>query len=195
VASHRDSSVGQHRTLGLANRSFVSNPRGKAATSGSRLHSSCLGHFHPRRLGCYWVTRGRAVLAFSRNAREGGVQGSSLLPQGTLSMFPTAQRVGVLLVGASAIAAVGPFMFFPARPQGCRSRLALPLGSVPFLFPLEGFGTGILSPQFLVRCSGQAHRTVLRSNHRFEGTAQKLRFWVPSALRAPAAPQARRYAP
>jgi hypothetical protein len=29
-------------------------------------------------------------------------------------------------------------------------------------------------------------------NHRFEGTAEKLRFSVPSALRAPAAPQAER---
>ena len=31
-----------------------------------------------------------------------------------------------------------------------------------------------------------------RSNHRFEGTAEKLRLSVPSALRAPAAPQAKR---
>lgn len=32
-----------------------------------------------------------------------------------------------------------------------------------------------------------------RSNHRFEGTAEKLRFSVPSALWAPAAPQAKRW--
>lgn len=31
-------------------------------------------------------------------------------------------------------------------------------------------------------------------NKRFEPTAQKLRFWVPSALRAPASAQAARYA-
>lgn len=194
MASHRDSSVGHHRTLGLASCSFVSNPRGKVATSGSRLHGSCLGHFHPHRLGRYWVARGRTVLAFSRNAREGGDQGTSLLPQGTLSMSPTAQRVGVLLVGDSAITVVGLFVSFPARPQGWLGWLALPLVGVRSLLPLGVVGTAILSPRILVRWPRQAHQTVLRSNHRFEGTAEKLRFSVPSALRAPAAPQAIRSA-
>jgi hypothetical protein len=37
-----------------------------------------------------------------------------------------------------------------------------------------------------------ASMSLLAANKRFEPTAQKLRFWVPSALRAPASAQAAR---
>jgi hypothetical protein len=79
-----------------------------------------------------------------------------------------------------------------------------PFTLVSFATQQRSFGGNVtaifLSAAPVLQCSPLRSRfsSSLRRfapNRRFEGTAEKLRFSVPSALRAPAAPQAKRWGP
>ena len=132
-----------------------------------------------------------SLSASARFARPRGLQCSAAYfasPGVLRSVVPTCAAASSCstAAGRRSISARGRLARF-VRVRGSACALSSPTASA---------SSGVPSLCFLARPAGaSAHPTAMFANPSVKGTAEKLRFSVPSALRAPAAPYLQRWAP